>query len=290
MATGGYKIAILSVCALMLILVWVLLFLPRVVPVNLRRAIEDHDVAQVRGAIERRQTVNVRFALGKREEVTPLMIATESGNIEIVRMLLEAGANVDAANSLGETALFYAVQNRNHEIFKILIENDANPWIRASADRSILALACGLVGNAAIVRLLLSNESGIEISDEDWSYCLQAAASNDNLEVIEILIKEARGVNLYANGRTPLHCAVKWGSPDCAALLISAGAEINAIDQIGDTPLHYAIAREDLPMVRLLIQNGANTQIMNSGGHLPISRASSEKRDEIMRMLESENN
>lgn len=61
-----------------------------------------------------------------------------------------------------------------------------------------------------------------------------------------------------ATGDTPLHVVCSWGDLDAAHLLLDAGAEVNAIGDIGRTPLFCALASQNVDLVRALIAAGAD--------------------------------
>lgn len=89
---------------------------------------------------------------------TPLMIAANSGNIQVVKKLLEHHANVDIQDTTYEyTALMYAVQNNETEVIKLLIEAGADLDIHTKDYISALSIAMDQNNNEEIGKLLVEN-------------------------------------------------------------------------------------------------------------------------------------
>ncbi len=74
-------------------------------------------------------------------------------------------------------------------------------------------------------------------------------------------------------GETPLHCVAFWGHDEIAKMLISAGANVNAVDEKLYTPLHNAVSAGNVGVVKLLVMNGANKQAKNHEGKTPLQSA-----------------
>ena len=70
-------------------------------------------------------------------------------------------------------------------------------------------------------------------------------------------------------GNVPLIPVTTWGSVSGVELLLSGGAEVNAICERGNTPLHHAIQMGEFAVARLLLASGANPSIRNAEGKLP---------------------
>jgi ankyrin repeat protein len=87
------------------------------------------------------------------------------------------------------------------------------------------------------------------------------------------------------DGQTPLHVAASEGRGEIAGLLIRAGAEVNATDDIRETPLHKA-ARANRPEVaKRLAWAGANVEAREGAGNTPLHVAAAEDNTEVARVL-----
>lgn len=154
--------------------------------------------------------------------MTPLMVAVKGNYPEMVRFLLERGANVRALDQWDHSAMKYALHFHNRgEIVEMLLEFGFDPN---------------------------ENCSSRMISP------LNTVCSNNMYEYIPILLKAGANVN-PSGKRSPLHTAAYNNSVESIQLLIEAGANINASSWCG-TPLDEAIEYNSLEAERLLIQAG----------------------------------
>jgi uncharacterized protein len=77
-----------------------------------------------------------------------------------------------------------------------------------------------------------------------------------------VVVLDSRG----AGGDTPLHILVWRRDAAGAAVLLAAGADVDAVGEMGQTPLHVALSQRDRPLVRLLVQARARTDIRSEFG------------------------
>ncbi len=103
------------------------------------------------------------------------------------------------------------------------------------------------------------------------------AVKNGDLAKVKTLIeKDSSLLNIKdAAGNTPLHHAAIMGSVELAELLLSKGADINAVNAQQNTPLHEAIGTKKENVASLLIEKGADIRRGNIFKHTPLHRAAS---------------
>ncbi|KAL1842300.1 hypothetical protein VTJ49DRAFT_5581 [Mycothermus thermophilus] len=149
---------------------------------------------------------------------TPLMYAARLGNKHHVRALLDAGADVNARNNIGRTALFTATSD--------------------------------------IADLLLSAGADANITDKvSGGTAVHKAARGDDTGLIERLI--TAGANIHQrdeDGMTPLHITAYSNSSDALSLLYEMGADPDTCDVDGETPLMTAIAYNAHDALRTLLE------------------------------------
>ena len=100
-----------------------------------------------------------------------------------------------------------------------------------------------------------------------------AILSFDKDRVQLLLSKGANANALDDQGLAPLHVAIQNRSSDLAALLIEHGADANQPDNDGITPLTYAINRNHVPSIKLLVAHGADVNARNKQGYTPLEFA-----------------
>jgi ankyrin repeat protein len=191
--------------------------------------------------------VGSRDAFGE----TPLHIAARLGHKEVVRLFVDANADVNAKskNSADMTALHLAVAHGHNEIVDILIE--ANADLDAEGRYALetpLLLAAFLGRDEAVDTLLKANARlGATVAGVGETAIMRAFNSPKALQIVSSLLQAGADVNARdTEGRTALHYALlhmesfKMCS-EMLKLLLAAGADINIHCTVyGDTPLHTA--------------------------------------------------
>jgi len=97
-------------------------------------------------------------------------------------------------------------------------------------------------------------------------YCLWAAAFNNSLAAVKLLVRAGAVVD-PPDGDTPFLFAVKWSHFGPAKALLEAGADVNFQDQFGKTALHYVLKKRSPPeSVRMLLEHGARLDVKDRNG------------------------
>ena len=176
-------------------------------------------------------------------DVNPLIEASGSREIEIVRYLLAHGAQINVRRiSNGETPLFLALRVRSFDILTLLIHAGADINLRNKGGDTPLMLASfnsASENDYEMVQFLKANGANFNSPDEELLY----AASRGDVGLIQQLLAAGAKVNQsYEDGVTPLMAAAINGQTAAVKALIAAGANLTALDiGEGDTPLMYAI-------------------------------------------------
>ena len=203
---------------------------------------------------------------------TPLILATIKGDENMVKSVLQAGADVNRTNQqMGKTALVEAASNRCTKIAILLIEAGADMNIVDKSGHAALMLAVRK-GNLRIGEVLI--KAGAEVDKlcaeglTDSLYCtlegtaLMLAAQKGYLSITEALIEAGADVNLVStSGDTALMVAAWNEHLNIMKVLIEAGADVNKICARNETALLQFALNGNVQGVRLLLRSGAKLNI-----------------------------
>jgi ankyrin repeat protein len=184
-------------------------------------------------------------------ERTPLHSATSS---EVVILLLDSGAHVEARDSYGRTPLYYLA----------------------------------IKGSTVAVQALLHRGAAASARDSEQSTPLHHA---DNSEVTTELLRYDADVEARDNdGETPLYHACRYNRVTSVDGFIAAGAQVDITNNAGDTPLHatafYTGSESTTEVITALVAAGARLDIMNNEGKTAYDIAcAAERDDDVLNLL-----
>ena len=180
---------------------------------------------------------------------SPVADAAMRGDAEEVHELLRAGADVNAAQGDGMTALHWAAENGRIELAEVLVFAGANPEAATRVGGFTPLMVASRAGHAGIVRLLADAGANLEATTETGETALHYAAWSGNPEIAVALAEKGAEVNAQesANGQTPLMFAAAYGRTDVVRTLLEAGADPSIRTNVIDYP---AMAREDRELIR----------------------------------------
>lgn len=195
---------------------------------------------------------------------TALHIASLGGNTSVVQILLNHGANVNVQAQDDITPLYMAAQENHADIVKMLLKKKADPHIAAKGGFESVDIAV-LQGHSAVAAMLLEHNA------KQGLRALHVAAKKDDVDALELLVKDKRSVNDPApNGYTPLHIAAKHDSIKAAKFLVDHGADLNAAAKHNVVPLHVASRHGQTRVLTILIEGGANLGSPTKDGLTPL--------------------
>jgi ankyrin repeat protein len=199
---------------------------------------------------------------GDADNSQPIHLAALGGFTDIVESLISRGGNINAQDNNGTTPLIFALSYRKQETADWLIENGADIGI-ANAQRVTPLHYAVIRDYTEIIDGLLERQADVNAVDQDGETPLHYAAQMGKIEIAERLIEHGADLEKRnAYGRTPLLLTAREsGSTEMARFLADRGADINASDESNDTPLTLAAWRGFKTMVDFLLDRGATLPV-----------------------------
>jgi len=175
---------------------------------------------------------------------TPLHMTIENGQIEITKMLIDAGADLNVQDEYGITPIHWAVLHGDEDVLRMLIELKAD----------------------------------LNKPDIEGNTPLNAAVTQGEETLVKLLLDAGADVNNLGSWG-PLFFAAWDYNPELTKLLLHHGADPNLPDSFGETPLHQVSSRSEeiselgieyvLLVAQMLIDAGARKDIKNHNGKTP---------------------
>ncbi|XP_037657058.1 ankyrin repeat and KH domain-containing protein 1 isoform X3 [Choloepus didactylus] len=215
---------------------------------------------------------------------TPLMEAASAGHVEVARVLLDHGAGINNhSNEFKESALTLACYKGHLDMVRFLLEAGADQEHKTDEMHTALMEAC-MDGHVEVARLLLDSGAQVNMPADSFESPLTLAACGGHVELAALLIE--RGANLEEvndEGYTPLMEAAREGHEEMVALLLAQGANINAqTEETQETALTLACCGGFSEVADFLIKAGADIEL---GCSTPLMEAAQEGHLELVKYL-----
>ena len=230
---------------------------------ELVEAAGEGDVSKVQELLD--QGINVNYTLP--ETQTPLIAAVQNGHFEVVKLLLDRGATLDAVES--QTTLHIAVFRGNKEITQLLLDRGVEVEATLRNGATALHVAIFVEDNLEIVKLLLDRGAAVNAAISDGETPLLIASVQDDVNAAQTILDRGAAVDAACEeGRTALHWwAAAVNNLGLARLLLDWGAPIDAADKAGWTALHVALSFGHAAVVLLLLKRMAAINLGDKLGH-----------------------
>ncbi|KAF7978591.1 hypothetical protein HWV62_45310 [Athelia sp. TMB] len=236
-------------------------------------------VQAVQHLINNNADVDIR---GREASTRPLLIASEEGHLEIARLLLDKGANVDIVGGKYSTALQAACARGHLELATLLLDKGANVDVVGGKYGTALQAACAR-GQLELATLLLDKGADVDAEGGHYGTALQAACARGYLELATLLLDKGADVEVVGGFYgTALQAACAGGHLELATLLLDKGANVDVVEGKYGTALQAACAGGHLELATLLLDKGANVDVVGgvdgtalqaacAGGHLELA-------------------
>ncbi|XP_067003505.2 ankyrin repeat domain-containing protein 17 isoform X3 [Anabrus simplex] len=226
---------------------------------------------------------------GIKGDCTPLMEAASAGHVDIVRLLIAHGADVNAQSSSGNTPLMYACAGGHEEVVHTLLESGANVEDHNENGHTPLMEAAS-AGHVGVAKILLEHGAGINThSNEFKESALTLACYKGHLDMVRFLLEAGADQEHKTDEmHTALMEASMDGHVEVARLLLDSGAQVNMPTDSFESPLTLAACGGHVDLAMLLIERGANIEEVNDEGYTPLMEAAREGHEEMVALLLSQ--
>src|SRR6266513_2899517 len=181
-----------------------------------------------------------------------LLEAAKARNTAEVQKLLGQGADANAKDNAGWTALIWAAYFGRNDSVRALLEKGADVNAKDNDGWTALFWAA-FSGRAEIVRALLEKGADVNAMDDSGKTVLMSAAVRGHASTVRALLEKGADVNAKSKaGRTALMSAADLGHLDTVRALLEQGADVDAKDKQGDTALRLAEKYKYSSIVALL--------------------------------------
>jgi ankyrin repeat protein len=231
---------------------------------QLLTAAQRGDASAVRQWLHEGANVDATDANGS----TALMLASEQGNLALVNLLLEQNANIRVVDKYGDTALVIAARDGDSEIFRGLLAQTPD-----AHDLQQGLLAVSVSGPVGVIQLSHAEAATPKPQEQ----------TSDPPEVVIMKLLLDRNVSIDTRdeeGSTPLILASSHGQIEMVRLLLDRGAQVDAKDNYGNTALIAAACAcaqaTMLPthdILGLLLDKGANINAQSKDGSTALMKA-----------------
>ena len=222
-----------------------------------------------------------------KEGCSPLLLASKAGALDTVKMLVKAGVDVSDIYHTGDTCLTVAASHGHTETVRYLVglpEVDMNH----ACDAFTALHWGGQEDYPNMVEVLIDAGADAEVKEDTGRSPLLVASQDGSLETVRVLVKAGADVSVADNnGATCLILAANDGHTETVRhLLCLPDVDVNQSSNRGSTALHRAVLRKHTEVMEVLIDAGADIEAKRDGmGQTPLHCACEVGEREIVRML-----
>ncbi|GBO07023.1 Ankyrin-1 [Araneus ventricosus] len=233
-----------------------------------------------------------------------LHIAAQFGHLNIMKHLIQKGADIKSENDAGSKPIHVAAREGHKDIVQFLIDLDPTSKQLTADSKTVIHYA--VLGGHDVLQFLIDRKFDINASSRIGYLPIHIAVETNNENILKILLHHGAFYNAIFNGCTPLKIAQIKNYMQCADLLVSVeklfhavkrnnisevesfiknGIAINVRNADNITPLHYACWKGYENVVDTLLKNKADPNIFGKGNCMPLHYAAKFNHFNIVKSL-----
>lgn len=219
---------------------------------------------------KRKQCVEILVRKGallnekNKDFLTPLHLSADHSYFDIMDLLLKSGANINALDGLGQTALHRCARDDNDQACRLLLSYNIDPSII-----SLQGYTAAQLASETVLKILKNPPDTVDLEVQ----LLDASKTGDLETVQQIIHSNPLTVNcrdLDGRHSTPLHFASGYNRIAIVEFLLENGAEVHASDKGGLVPIHNSCSYGHYEVTELLIKYGASVNIADLWKFTPL--------------------
>ena len=206
-----------------------------------------------------------------------LHFASVKGHESVVNLLLEKGAHVDHRDQYGKTALLHALRIGHVSIARSLLEKGADVNHECYEKYGSPLQKAASCGHYSIVQLLLLHGADVNAQNgERQASALHVSSKEGHGSIVQILLKHGADVNAQdgKHEASALHLASEESRESIIQILLEHGADINARDRHGSNALDIASLKGDVSSMQILLEHGTDVNARDVFGSCALHHAS----------------
>jgi ankyrin repeat protein len=212
--------------------------------------------------------------------LTPLYLAAVNGNGPMIRRLIDHGADPNHVERTGETMLMVATRSGDADAVRAILERGVNPNVTEPQLQLTALMIAAEAGATGAIGVLLEHKADIRARSRSSPVpsrrmpCVgRTGCGSHGLGIVRGGLPDQGYQPPIPGDMTPLMFAAREGHVDATRLLIDAGSDVHAVDKNGITPLLMALSNNRVPVARLLVERGADIHAKDWYGRTPLFAA-----------------